>query len=127
MDESDREITFGVEMKFLFALANGRILQQLNSARQDQLSPTTPDIPTEEDLSNAVWRYIAYIVNRYRLGEYCPGAPRLTLDAEFVRHPQAVEFNRWNITTDDTLFAENGAEQAHMSPAQGRQLECKHT
>ncbi|KAI9716949.1 MAG: hypothetical protein M1812_005098 [Candelaria pacifica] len=118
MSESNPEITFGVEMKFLFALEREKLLERLESVNASQLSPSTPDIPTNEDLSKTLWEYVTHILNRYRLGEYCPGEPRLSLDAQFVRQPQDVDFRVWNVTTDDSLLTDEDEAKLYLSPAE---------
>ncbi|KAI9699431.1 MAG: hypothetical protein M1836_003042 [Candelina mexicana] len=119
MDDHDHQITFGVEMKFLFALEEEKLLQRYGYA--SQISPSTADIPTNEDLSITLWEYVTHILSRYRLGEYCPGQPRLSLDARFVRQPQDADFSVWSVTTDDTLLAYEHEERTHLDKAQAEQ------
>lgn len=95
------EILFALEIEFLFAVEDCRLLDHLEQSAS--VDPLTPFVPTREDILKGLLSYVTHLLNRYKLGDYAPVETRLSLDADLTRERQNGEFNGWTVTTDRTL------------------------
>lgn len=93
------DLTCRIELSFLLAVE----LTKLEDALEQQISPSAIPEPNEEEVDMVMLDYVAYLLNRYHLGQRVPrlASTRVEVDVAEARH--GLKPTHWTLFPDKSI------------------------